>query len=182
MSANPPQPPTSGPMPTPQAKRSGSSGNVGWMVGTAIFAITTVIAIVWGLSRASDLQDQVDALNSQLSQQTQSSQTAQSVADSQISQLQSDIATLEGALKGLQKLSGSVLKSVEQEYTAVESQLEATQAAADELKKERDAAQQDSAAIAGSYTKAQQELALTQAALAQLLRAVAVEVATDPAS
>ena len=58
----------------------------------------------------------------------------------------------------------------------------ATQAAADELKKERDASEQDAAAITDSYAKTQQELALTQEALAQLLQAVAVELAEDPTS
>jgi hypothetical protein len=87
---------------------------------------------------------------------------------------------LETALAKLQKLAASVLKSVSTESQYLEDQLQADQMAAERSKKQRDASQQDAAAIAASHANVWQELALTQQAFAQLLKAIAVEVASDP--
>jgi predicted metalloprotease len=164
---------------TSPSSTSGSKQGMGWKIATIVLAITTVLALGWGIVRGNDLQSQVDDLNTTVAEQSKSSQSAAQVSDSQIADLEAQVAVLSESLKSLEKLSTSTLKAAASEYSNLESQLQASEEAVASLKTEQANTEATASQIGDAYQAASKELLKTQQALADVVTAISEEEATS---
>ena len=173
-----PAPTPSSATPDPESASAPKQG-VGWKVATVLLAITTILALGWGIVRGNDLQDQVDTLNTTVAEQSQASETASQVSDAQVADLEAQVAALEESLTELEKLSAATLDAAATEYTNLQSQLQATEQAVATLKTEQENTEATASQISEAYAAAQKELLETQKALNDVLTAISQDESTS---
>ena len=177
----PPQSPVATPAAADQSPGKGSGG-VGWKIATAVLAVTTVLALVWGVVSTNSLQSQVDDLEAQVAglqntvtTQEKSAQDAASVSSAQIASLEQQVQVLSQSLDALKESSLDALAKGTTAYADLEAQLEKSQAAVAKLKKIQADAGTSAEELVAEYASVQNELAQTQDALLAVLKEVAKE-------
>lgn len=164
----------------PPSPRFGRPEIGGWKIATGILAITTVVALVWGVTTTNNLQSQVDTLQTAIKQQERAGRVDIRATRAKTDALNGQVAVLSDALKVLKKQAGDALEGAEEEKKTLKKQLAKTEDAIQELRKELKKSDSDSASIAVAYEDAQAELVATQEAMADLLAAVAEQTRDSP--
>lgn len=183
-SVEPPPLPVTSPAYMPPAPVSEKPRLGGWKIATAVLALTTVIALVWGFVQANNLRSEVDWLQSTLKQEEADSQAAVEAAgasaEAQINALNEQVVGLSAELETLEKEAEGALQGVAAEYSKLKKELAKTERAAADMKAEQEKDPADSAAIAAAYEETLTKLYATQDAMAELLTALLVEPAEVP--
>lgn len=167
--------PITSPAYVPPAPRPEDPPTAGWKIATGVLAVTTVLALGWGIMQTNSLQGEVDTLQVNVQKQELVAEAASESAKSQVDRLGDQVKVLADTLKVLKKQAGNALEGAADEQKKLKKQLTKTEDAVTELKKEVDSSDSDSAAFAAAYEEVQAELVATQKAMAELLSAVAEE-------
>lgn len=155
-------PPGMRPVPGRPAPGSGDRSGTAWKIATAVLAVTTVVALIWGYmatKNASDtqaqMQSEIDTLKAQVSGEESAAAKKAREAAAELQKYKAQVAALKGSLR----VNISDLKSETQQLRKQRAQYEKAQQAA----AQQDATLQDQLKAANSKAALAQHCASVMA-------------------